>query len=849
MEVRSTRKIFASHRRLGALFVMLGLGAVSFLAAFAQASEVGGAALGTSPQLLSLSLVPSELQLQGADASQQFLVMGKFSDGLERDLTSQAEFFSSKSGLIRFTTHSRVQPLLDGDLVLTAKVAGKKAVAIIGIRGSQEKRPFSFSRDIGSLLTQQGCNNTTCHGAVPGQGGFKLSTNATYPQNDYKWIVEGGKFEVLTAELEGSPEPRVNLKDPGKSLILLKATVQVPHGGGLRFAPDSPQYARILQWIQAGAPYGEEGQSENIQIESLEVHPRESVLDLEGKQQILVTAHLSNGQREDVTQQVVYESMNRSVVDVDAGGVVEAHKTGETSVLIRAPGRAAAVRFGVIANPILSYPEVQENNFIDRHVFAKLQKFNIVPSKLSSDAEFLRRVCLDLTGTLPPPERVREFLVSPDPDKRKRIIEILLNSPEFEDFLFFRYGEIFRWYGGATQLAKDTQLYGEWLRKSVAINKPYDQMAVERIAAQGYDGPSRFFYQLRFIIPPEEMIAEQVRIYLARRLDCARCHNHPFEAWSQDQFWGLAAFYGRMVDLRDSVMDDSLLVDDPTLKDRVVHPRTKKVVQPRFLDGRELPESEQVDLRMKLAQWIVSHPYFAEAVVNRVWDWFFGKGIVDPVDDFRSTNPPTHPELLKALARDFRTNGHDVKHLMRVIVQSRTYQLSGVPNETNRGDRLNYSHALPKPLPAAVLLDAISQVTEVPEKFISADRGFASGTRAISLTPGISSQFMEIFERNERKTLPEGKPEPALAQALHMLTGKTFTEKLTRQGARIDRLLKSGVGDGQIIEELYLAALSRFPTAEEQTRLKEMIARRPRREAIESLAWGLISSRQFSHNH
>ena len=849
METRSAARTAASYRKAAALFAVLSLGAACSQAALAQGAEVRGTAPGASSKPLSLRLAPSEVLLQGAEASQQFLVMGRFSDGLERDLTAQAEFSGSKPGLIRFTAHSRVQPLSDGDLVLTARVAGRKAAATIAIRGSEEKRPFSFPRDIGSLLTQQGCNNTTCHGAVPGQGGFKLSTNATYPRDDYKWIVEGGKFEVLTAELEEPPHPRVNLKDPENSLILLKATLQQPHGGGLRFGADSPQYARILEWIRAGAPYGEEGESENIQIETLEVYPRESVLDLKGKQQILVTAHLSNGRREDVTQQVVYESMNRSVVEVDEGGVVEAHKTGETSVLIRAPGRAAAVRFGVIANPLASYPEVPENNFIDRHVFAKLKKFNIVPSELSSDAEFLRRICLDLTGTLPPPDRVHEFLASPDPDKRDRVIEILLNSPEFEEFLFFRYGEIFRWYGGATQLGKDTQLYGEWLRKSIGIDKPYDQLAVERIAAQGYDGPSRFFYQLRFIIPPEEMIAEQVRIYLARRLDCARCHNHPFEAWSQDQFWGMAAFYGRMVDLRDSVMDDSLLVDDPALKDRVVHPRTKKVVHPRFLDGRELPESERTDLRMELAQWIVSHPYFAEAFVNRVWDWFFGKGIVDPVDDFRSTNPPTHPELLKALAEDFRTNGHDVKHLMRVMVQSRTYQLSGVPNETNRGDRLNFSHALPRPLSAAVLLDAVSQVAEVPEKFISGERGYAAGTRAIALKPGMPSQFMEIFERNERKTLPEGRPEPALSQALHMFTGKTFTEKIAREGGRVDRLLKSGAADGEIIEELYLAALSRFPRPEEQARLQEMIARRPRREALESLAWALISSRQFAHNH
>ena len=266
METKSCRKTVASCRTPAALTAVLVLGAVCFLAALAQAAEVEGSDRGASPQPSSIRLVPSEVRLQGGDASQQFLVMGKFSDGLERDLTAQAELSGSKSGLIRFTSHSRIQPLADGDLVLTAKVAGREATASIAIRGSQEKRPFSFPRDIGSLLTQQGCNNTTCHGAVPGQGGFKLSTNATYPRDDYKWIVEGGKFEVLTAEMEEPPHPRVNLKDPEKSLILQKATLQVPHGGGLRFGSDSPQYARILRWIQSGAPYGEEGESENIQI-------------------------------------------------------------------------------------------------------------------------------------------------------------------------------------------------------------------------------------------------------------------------------------------------------------------------------------------------------------------------------------------------------------------------------------------------------------------------------------------------------------------------------------------------------------------------------------------------------
>ena len=802
-----------------------------------------------SAKLISIELVPKAITLWGADASQRFLLMGTFSDGLRRDITSEGQFSASKPGFIVFDKTNKVSPIKDGELFLIAKVKDKKSRSTIKILEAQEKRPFSFPRVIGSLLTKQGCNETACHGSVPGRGGFKLSINSIYPRDDFKWIVKGGKFEVLTEKSEEPKEPRINLENPEKSALLLKPSLQVPHGGGLRFGVDSPQYSTILTWIQAGAPYGEKGESESIRIEKLEVYPKESVLNLEGSQQILVTAHLSNGRKEDVTGQVVYEAKNGTVVEVAEDGLVQAKKRGETSILIRASGKATSVRFGVIASPLSSYPEIPENNLIDKHVFAKLRKFNIIPSELSSDAEFLRRICLDLTGTLPPANRVREFLISRDPNKRKNLIELLLNSPEFQDFLHFRYAEIFRWYGGATQVAKDTNLYGEWLRESIAINKSYDQIAIERIAAQGYDGPSRFYYQLRFIIPPPDMIAEQVRLYLGRRLDCARCHDHPFEAWSQDQFWGMAAFYGRMIDVRENVMVDSLIVDDPEHIGQVIHPKTSKVVEPRVLDGDVLPLDERTDLRMKLAQWIVKHPYFAETFVNRAWDWFFGRGIVDPVDDFRPTNPPTHPKLIKALAKYFRENNHDVKKLMQLIVQSRTYQLSSYPNDTNKGDRINFSHALPKPLDAAVLLDAISHVTGVPEEYINGKQGFPSGTRAITLLPGTPSSFMKLFERNERKALPEGKPEPALSQALHVLTGKTFNEKLTKQGGWLDQILQSDATNKEIIEELYLGSLSRFPSRGELIRLEEMVQKRPRKEALESLTWAIISSRQFLHNN
>ena len=811
-------------------------------------------------QLLSLRLVPQNVTLWGTEASQRFVVLGEYADGLERDVTSQSRFSVSDSEVATVGEVGKVMARANGQIRLTARVGERIAETSVRIEEAKVERPFQFSRDIAGILTRRGCNSSECHGSVKGKGGFKLSMTAMRSLEDYKWIVEGGTYQVLTAEVAGERIPRVNLQEAEKSLLLLKPTQSVPHEGGKRFGVGSSDYETILHWVRQGTPYGQEVEQETAKTERLEVFPQQPVLDAQGSQQLLVTAHLSNGRKEDLTEQALYVSNDPEVVEVTPQGRVKAVRKGETAVLIRAAGRTVSASFGVISEPMPDYPVLAKRNFIDEQVFERLRKLNIIPSELCSDGEFLRRICLDLTGTLPPPHRAREFLASRDPEKRDKLIEILLTSPEYADYMLFRIGEFFRLGGGASGRVGDTQLYEEWLRQSIAENKPYDKMAVERIAAQGFDGPTRFYYDVvpvRALIAPAENIAEQVRVHLGRRLDCARCHDHPFEAWSQDQFWGMAAFYGQMIDVRPSVGAESVVIDYPEISNNVTHPRTGKVVEPRFLDGKVLPESDRADLRMRLAEWMVSHPYFSEATANRVWNWFFGRGLVDPVDDFRSTNPPTHPKLLEALGRDFRDHRHDLKHLIRVIVQSRTYQLSAAPNETNLGDRTNYSHALPRPLEAAVLLDAISQVTEVDEVFVSGKQGAPPGTRAIEILPGAvfnpdesKSAFLEVFARNDRKTLPEIRPDPTLAQALHMLSSSTYTEKISEKGGRLDRLLKSGASDREITEELYLAALSRLPGSEEWARLKKQMAPWPsRRETMEAIVWALISSREFVHNH
>ena len=814
----------------------------------------------SSGKLLSLRILPEEPTLWGASAAQRFVLLGLYADGLERDVTSEARLTLSDDGIASMKEHGRLVARSNGTVTLRADLDGETAETRLTVSGAGEKRPFSFGRDIGSILTKRGCNTSDCHGSVKGKGGFKLSANALYPREDYKWIVEGGTYQVLSPESKGPKNPRIDLEKPEDSTLLLKPTMGSPHGGGQRFSIDSADYETIVSWVRRGAPFGEESEGGSVRLVGIEVQPAEVVLDAQGRQQLLVTARLSNGRREDITSEVLYVSNNSEVVDVSSDGVVSAVNTGETAVMIRAAGFAVSTGFGVISEPLDSYPQVEETNFIDRHVFAKLRKFNIIPSKLSDDQEFLRRICLDLTGTLPPPERVREFLAGQDPDKRETLIETLFDTPEYVDYWTFRFADLFRVGHFLQPGPKFTDSYWEWIRDGVERNRPYDQVAMERIAGQGALGaPNHYFGTGGELPKPPDMMAEQVRVFFGRRLDCAQCHNHPYENWSQDQFWQLTAFFGQLT-RAGGFSVDAVTYDDPEghgqfgQGEKTRHPRTKELVQPAFLSGEPLPLEKLHDPRLALAKWMVSHPNFAQAAVNRIWSYFFGKGIVDPVDDFRLTNHPTHPELLAALAQEFRDNHHDVKHLVRLIVRSRTYQLSSEANETNQGDTINYSHRIPRPLDAEVLLDAISQLTGVPETYEKSATGavLPDGIRAINIVrpDAFPTGFLNAYGQPSRQTVPERKVEPNLSQALHVLAGGTYNRKVSAEGGRVDGLVKKGASNDEIIEELYLAGLSRFPTERERTLLKTMITgAESRRKAIEDLMWGVIASREFAYNH
>jgi len=821
------------------------------------------------PKLLSVRIMPTERTLRGKNASQQFLVLGKFADNRERDLTGQAHFALSNSASARADEAGRVFALADGETVLTASVGALAARASLKIEGSSQERPFSFARDVVSILTRRGCNAAGCHGGIKGQAGFKLSTNGIHPKEDHKWIVEGGIFQVLTQESSGTKKPRVDVKNPEQSLILQKATMEVPHGGGVRFPKASEDYEAILAWIRNGAPYGAEDKESNPKVTRLEVVPKDVFLRAGETHRLLVTAYYEDGRAEDFTHQVLYETGQSSVATVSSAGLVEAKKPGETGIMIKAVGNLIRTGVGVLADPLKDYPKVSRNNFVDDEIFDKLRLYNIIPSDLTSDSEFVRRICFDLTGAAPPPDRVREFVASKDPKKRDKLIETLLASPEYVDYWTFRFADLFRVAVFPVGInPKWSEAYWQWIRDSIASNKPYNQIAMERIAAQGYSAPSRHYLPYLVLPPPQDAMAEQVRVFMGRRLDCAQCHDHPYEQWSQDQFWGMSAFFGAMFKLGgnpSSVIFDfpggkEIAADIAGAKDyRVLHPRTRQEVIPTLLDGRQIPYTPSNFPRMELAKWITSNQYFAEATVNRMWSYFYGRGIVDPVDDFRSTNPPTHPQLLRRLANYFADSGYDLKKLMRLIVQSRAYQLSSRTNATNEEDLVNYSHALPRPLDAEVLLDAISDVTGVQETFstvIPDGKGPSgrapAGTRAIQLKESdiYYSPFLDIYGRPNRFSVPERNAKPNLSQALHILAGTTYNEKLLEKGGRIDGWITRGASDKEVVEDIYPAAFSRLPTQEESGELVKLIAKTTdRKEALRDLVWGVISSREFAENH
>ena len=732
---------------------------------------------------------------------------------------------------------------LPGVLVLVPAFIAVVATSALAAGQSSPAPPIHFENDIVPILSKLGCNSGGCHGKASGQNGFKLSVFGFDPAADYDAIVK---------EARGR---RVFPASPERSLIVLKPTAQVPHGGGKRMDVGSRDYEVLLDWLRQGMPVGSESAPKLV---GLDVSPAERMMTFESEQQILATARYSDGSTRDVTDAAAYTSNADAVAEVNQRGLVRTGRVpGQAAITVNYMGQIAAVQVQVprpgAPDP---YPEIPIRNAIDTFVWAKLKKMGIVPSALADDATFLRRLYLDTIGTLPRPDEVRAFLADTSADKRTRAIEAVLAREEFADFWALKWADI---------LLVDRNKLGErgafefhrWLREQFARNRPYDQWVRELVTATGdsaKNGPVNYYRAVR---STEEVTKSLSQAFLGVRLECAQCHHHPFDKWSQADFYGVAGFFNGL-ERKTSGSRRDPAGQEFVISELVYHagPRETRIpyfntlVTTHVLNGATPESVDRDDPRTALAHWMTNqkNPWFARLISNRLWKQFLGRGLVEPEDDLRSTSPATNEPLLNYLAEQLVVNRYDLKAVMRLILNSRVYQLSSVPNETNQDDTQNFSRYFVKRLPAEVLLDAISDVTGEPEQF----PGKPPGTRAIALWDNrLPSYFLEIFGRPERNSPCEcgRSSEPTMAQALHLMNAPEVSEKIASQSGRIARLLQSQTPDYLIVEELCLAALGRLPTEKETKVAKDFFAKEPRQQAAEDLLWTLLNSYDFVFIH
>ncbi len=724
----------------------------------------------------------------------------------------------------------------------------------------------NFENGIVPILSKLGCNSGGCHGKAEGQNGFKLSVFGFDPRADYDAIVKEGRGRRVVA---GAPD---------HSLILRKPLGQVPHGGGKRMSVGSREHRTLRDWVNAGLPFGS---ADDPVVTRIEVTPAERILAPNTTQQLHVIALLSDGTQQDVTEMANYSSNEPQIASVTELGAIETHDLpGEAAVMMSYLGHVAVSRAIIPQKLDRPFARPSERNFIDGLVWDKLAQLGIQPSGPASDEDFLRRVHLDIIGTLPTPAEAKAFLGDTSTDRRTQLIDTLLDRPEFVDFWTLKWADILR--VDRQQLkAKGAYAFYEWLRSSIRQNKPYDQFVREIITAQGSSdriGPVNLY---RIVNTPELLASTTSQVFLGIRIECAQCHHHPFDKWAQDDFYGMVGFFNRVQRRADGEGID-VVVGSPA---EVKNPRTGNVVPPHPLEaavgGWELraraeasigpklrrnelstsspapsPESpaSDSDPRSMLANWMTSleNRWFSRAISNRLWSHFLGRGLVEPIDDMRDTSPSSNEPLLQALAKFTADQRFDLKQLIRAITNSQVYQLSSEPNESNARDHQNFSHAAMRAIPAEVLLDAICQATGRPEKFVLQPEG----TRAIQLWDNrVNHYFLQVFGRPLRATACECERinEPSVAQVLHLMNAPEIQAKISHPRGRVQQLNRTGKTSSEIVNELYLATYSRLPRNSERESavafLDAATATGLRTQAAEDLLWTLMNTTEFLFNH
>jgi len=698
-----------------------------------------------------------------------------------------------------------------------------------------------FLRDIAPIMDKQGCSTANCHGKFGGRGDFQLSLLTLAPEDDYAPIVYGSRGR------------RVNLQEPEQSLLLTKPAAQVAHAGGLRIRKGSTEYQTILNWLKDGAPFS----PDDPKLQTVTVEPREAVMKVGGRSQLKVIAKWSDGRVEDVTGKAIYASADEPVAAVSDSGQVTGVRWGGTAIQVRFLGVARAAFFTLpqVRKDKTPYPHVSTFNVIDELVFANLKKMNVVPSAISQDAQFCRRVYLDVLGVLPTPEELERFVLDSAPDKRKILIDALLERPEYVDLRTLRIADLLRLNARkinniASFGERSVVLFNDWIRENVAKNRPYNELVHELLTARGsiyFNGPASYWAIERSANDRAETTGQA---FLGVRLQCARCHKHPFDRWTTDDYWNFSAFSGK-VGIRQvpggAFGEQEIFYNAGanTLNQSVNGPRRGLPAVPTFLASDPLPEEEQKkDITRTLADWVTGkeNPYFARATMNRLWSTYFGRGLIHPVDDMRETTPESVPGLLDALAKEFVGSGYDMKAMVRLILNSRAYQLSPVPNTTNALDDRFHSRFYPRPMLAQVLLDVINQSTGVTERLTAFPL-----TRAAELPVPANNYFLTVFGQSHREFLTELDPklEPNLVQTLHMMNSSYVTNKI-RAGSYLRDTTRSKEENEAVVRQAFLRTLCRTPSPSELAAgLKALSSAKNRQEGLEDLLWALIASREF----
>ncbi|MEM7260975.1 MAG: DUF1549 and DUF1553 domain-containing protein [Planctomycetota bacterium] len=798
----------------------------------------GGADAGTlgtksTRETAELRVSPQRVALTGARDRQSVVVQLVYSDGTTRDVTGEA--ILSVDPPVARLDGSVLTPQSDGEGTLRVEVEGQRATVPVVVAAADRVDPIGFGVDVMPVFMKAGCNSGSCHGAARGKDNFHLSLFGYDPDGDY---------HRLTREFPGR---RVDLSRPSTSLLIEKSIGSVPHTGGQRFTEESELYRTLVEWIDAGVPADPKGAP---QVTAIRMEPTQAVIEGSGaEQQFVVIAEYSDGTDRDVTHLSAFFSSDDSVAKIDEMGRVVTGQRGEAFVLARFDKHTVGAQ--VIAIPEGTAPVVVDfdviDHYVDRHVQAKLQKLRIRPSELCSDEEFIRRSTLDVIGRLPTAEERQRFVEDTAPEKRERWIDELLSRKEFVELWVMKFAELLQIRSTREVSYKSTVLYFKWLEEKLAGNVSMDTIVSDLLSATGgtFSNPATNYYQIeRDTLKVAENVAQ---VFLGMRIQCAQCHNHPFDRWTQDDYYQFAAFFSQIGRKNGEDRRETIVFNRG--RGEMNHPVTGDPVAPKFLGG-DVPNVRNKDRRRVLAGWLTApgNPFFARNLANVVWAHFFGRGIVDPVDDVRVSNPPSNPELLDALATRFTEVDYDFKALVRDICTSETYQRSTRPNETNGLDRRDFSKQSIRRIRAEVLLDCVTQVTDTRNKF----PGLPLGARAVQIADGrTSNYFLTTFGRATRETVCscEVKMEPNLSQALHLLNGETVEKKI-RDGKLVPTLLAEGRSVREIVEELYLRCYSRGPTDDDWARLEPFLAAEgDRAELLQDLFWALLNSKEFLFNH